>query len=134
MQFCKIQANKQVANPQKRRADLCRFSRLWDGHTVRRHAATRYYIINAKFTGKRNRLNKCQDNDSPGQLNQMMQQVKNGIHTKQTTKYGHEANMAQICVVWRLVFWPARFTPFHISKLLLTLMFQFVLYNFRQLT
>ena len=74
---------KQVANPpKKRRADLCRFSRLGDGHTVRPHAATRYCAINAKMIGKRNRLNKCQDNDSPGQLNQMTQQVKIGIHTK----------------------------------------------------
>ena len=41
MQFCKIQAKKTGCEPpQKRRADLCRFSRLWDGHTVRRHAAT----------------------------------------------------------------------------------------------
>ena len=83
MQFCKIQAKKTGCEPpQKRRADLCRFSRLWDGHTVRRHAATRYYIINSKFIGKRNRLNKCQDNYSPGQLNQMMQQVKIVIHNK----------------------------------------------------
>ena len=42
----------------------------------------KYYTINAKIIGQRNRLNKCQDNDSPGQLNQMTQQVKIGIHTK----------------------------------------------------
>ena len=74
-----------LRTPKKRRADLCRFSRLGDGHTVRRNASTRYYTINAKMIGKRNRLNKCQDNDSPGQLNQMMQQVKIvkiGIHTQ----------------------------------------------------
>ena len=71
-----------LRTPKKRRADLCRFSRLGDGHTVRRNAATRYCAINAKMIGKRNRLNKCQDNDSPGQLNQMTQQVKIGIHTK----------------------------------------------------
>ena len=41
-----------------------------------------YYTINAKIIGQRNRLNKCQDNDSPGQLNQMMQQVKIVIHNK----------------------------------------------------
>ena len=94
----KYKPTNRLRTPQKRRADLCRFSRLWDGHTVRRHAATRYYIINSKFIGKRNRLNTCQDNDSPGQLNQMMQQVKIVIHNKKT-KYGNEANMAQICVV-----------------------------------
>ena len=134
MQFCKIQANKHVANPPKKESGPLQIFQIMGWPHRATSCCYKYYIINTKIIGKRNRLNKCQDNDSPGQLNQMMQQVKNGIHTKKATKYGNEANMAQICVVWRLVFWPARFTPFHISKLLLTLMFQFVLYNFRQLT